>query len=83
MKPHYYEDTDSLYIDLSEGVSTDSRELSDGFVVDYDVGVTSWASTSNMPLNISTYPNLVYLPDRIYEGELRHQAIGQANGVLL
>ncbi|AFL90132.1 hypothetical protein Terro_3924 [Terriglobus roseus DSM 18391] len=28
-------------------------------------------------------PNLFYLPDRIYEGELRHQAIGQAGGVLL
>jgi uncharacterized DUF497 family protein len=28
-------------------------------------------------------PGLTYLPDRIYEGELRHQAIGQANGVLL
>ena len=28
-------------------------------------------------------PNLFYLPDRIYEGELRHQAIGQVDGVLL
>lgn len=36
MKLHYYEDTDSLYIDCADGVSVDSRELSDGFVVDYD-----------------------------------------------
>ncbi len=36
MKLHYYEDTDSLYIDLSDRVSADSRELSDGFVVYYD-----------------------------------------------
>ena len=37
MKLHYYEDTDSLYIDLSNGVSADSRELSEGLVVDYDL----------------------------------------------
>ncbi|GAA3746840.1 DUF2283 domain-containing protein [Terriglobus aquaticus] len=36
MKLHYYEDTDSLYIDLAEAVSADSREVSDGVVVDYD-----------------------------------------------
>jgi len=36
MKLHYYEDTDSLYIDLSDAVSADSREVSEDFVVDYD-----------------------------------------------
>lgn len=36
MKLHYYEETDSLYIDLSQAVSADSRELSEDFVVDYD-----------------------------------------------
>ena len=36
MKLNYYEDTDSLYIDLSDGVSAESREVSDGLVVDYD-----------------------------------------------
>ena len=36
MKLHYYKDTDSLYIDLSHRSSAESRELSDGFVVDYD-----------------------------------------------
>jgi uncharacterized protein YuzE len=36
MKLNYYDDTDSLYIDLSSGKSVDSREISDGVVVDYD-----------------------------------------------
>jgi uncharacterized protein YuzE len=36
MKLNYYPDTDSLYIDLSEQTSTDSREISEGVVLDYD-----------------------------------------------
>ncbi len=32
----FYEDTDSLYIDLCDGVSAESREISDRLVVDYD-----------------------------------------------
>lgn len=32
----YYADTDSLYIDLSERVSVESREISEGVVLDYD-----------------------------------------------
>jgi uncharacterized protein YuzE len=32
----YYQDTDSLYIDLSETPSTDSREIAEGIVLDYD-----------------------------------------------
>ncbi len=36
MKLNYYPDTDSLYIDLSEKSSTESREVSDGVVLDYD-----------------------------------------------
>jgi len=36
MKLHYYQDTDSLYIDLSSKVSANSEEISDGLVVDYD-----------------------------------------------
>jgi len=35
MKLNYYADTDSLYIDLSEQPSVESREISEG-VVDYD-----------------------------------------------
>jgi uncharacterized protein YuzE len=36
MKLNYYADTDSLYIDLSELPSVESREISEGVVVDYD-----------------------------------------------
>ena len=36
MKLNYYPDTDSLYIDLSERPSTESREISEGVVLDYD-----------------------------------------------
>ncbi len=35
MKIHYYKDTDSLYIDLSSTPSGDSKEVSDGVVLDY------------------------------------------------
>lgn len=36
MRFHYYPDTDSLYIDLSEKASADSREVADGVVLDFD-----------------------------------------------
>jgi uncharacterized protein YuzE len=36
MKLHYYPETDSLYIELSPQPSTDSREISEGLVVDFD-----------------------------------------------
>jgi uncharacterized protein YuzE len=36
MKLNYYSDTDSLYIDLSEQPSVESREISEGIVLDYD-----------------------------------------------
>lgn len=36
MKINYYAETDSLYIDLSSRPSVDSREVSDGVVLDYD-----------------------------------------------
>ena len=36
MRINYYPDTDSLYIDLSSKTSVDSREVSDGVVLDYD-----------------------------------------------
>jgi uncharacterized protein YuzE len=37
MKLNYDSDTDSLYIDLSEQPSVESREISEGIVLDYDV----------------------------------------------
>ena len=36
MKLNYYKDTDSLYIDLSAKPSAESREISNGVVLDYD-----------------------------------------------
>jgi uncharacterized protein YuzE len=36
MKVNYYRETDSLYIDLSERPSAESREISEGVVLDYD-----------------------------------------------
>jgi uncharacterized protein YuzE len=36
MKFHYYPETDSLYIDLSEKASANSREVAPGVVLDFD-----------------------------------------------
>ena len=36
MKVNYFPDTDSLYIDLAERPSVESREISEGIVLDYD-----------------------------------------------
>jgi len=36
MKMKYYETTDSLYIDLLEKPSADSREITEGVVLDFD-----------------------------------------------
>jgi len=36
MKLLYYADTDSLYIDLAERPSADSREVTPGVVLDFD-----------------------------------------------
>jgi uncharacterized protein YuzE len=36
MRFHYYPETDSLYVDLSEKTSVDSREVAPGVVLDFD-----------------------------------------------
>lgn len=36
MKLNYYPETDSLYIDLSGKASVESKEISEGVVLDYD-----------------------------------------------
>ena len=36
MKLNYYPETDSLYIDLAERSSIESKEVSEGVVLDYD-----------------------------------------------
>lgn len=38
MKLNYFPETDSLYIDLSAHPSVESREVSDGIVLDFDAG---------------------------------------------
>ena len=40
MKLNYYEETDSLYIDLSERTSVESREVAPGVVLDFDAAGT-------------------------------------------
>ncbi len=37
MKMNYYPETDSMYIDLSSKESVESKEISSGVVVDYDI----------------------------------------------
>ena len=68
MKLNYYPDTDSLYIDLSSKPSAESREVSEGIVLDYDadgnlVGIDidnasrkldlSEVVTSHIPVDVS------------------------------
>jgi uncharacterized protein YuzE len=36
MKLHYYPETDSLYIELREGVATETREIADGLNADFN-----------------------------------------------
>jgi uncharacterized protein YuzE len=36
MKLNYFADTDSLYIELAAQPSTESKEVSEGVVIDYD-----------------------------------------------
>lgn len=38
MKLNYHAQTDSLYIELSDRPSSESREISSGVVLDYDAG---------------------------------------------
>ncbi len=56
MKLHYYPETDSLYIDLAERSSVDSREIADGLVVDFDgqgrvVGIDIQHASQTLDLN--------------------------------
>jgi uncharacterized protein YuzE len=56
MKLNYYADTDSLYIDLAERASVESREVSEGIVLDYDragnlVGIDIDNASTKVQLN--------------------------------
>lgn len=63
MKVNYFPDTDSLYIDLSERTSTESREVSEGVVLDYDcegnlVGIDIDNASSKVQLDKLTVSRL-------------------------
>jgi uncharacterized protein YuzE len=68
MKLNYYPDTDSLYIDLSEKTSVDSKEISEGIVLDYDadgnlVGIDIDNASKKVSLNkliLSRLPSEVH-----------------------
>lgn len=56
MKLNYYQETDPLYIDLNSQWSTDSREIADGLVVDFDssgniVGIDIQYASQKLDLN--------------------------------
>ena len=56
MKLNYHADTDSLYIDLAERTSVESREISEGVVLDYDragnlVGIDIDNASTKVQLN--------------------------------
>lgn len=56
MKINYYAETDSLYIDLSSKPSVDSREVSEGIVLDYDadgnlVGIDIDQASTKLEIN--------------------------------
>jgi uncharacterized protein YuzE len=67
MKLKYYKDTDSLYIDLSGNLSSESREVSAGIVLDYDdkgnlVGIDIDNATTKIALEklvISSLPGTI------------------------
>ena len=67
MKMKYYKDTDSLYIDLSESPSAETREVSEGVNLDYDamgnlVGIdidNATAKVSMERLIVSSLPGIV------------------------
>ena len=63
MKLNYYPDTDSLYIDLSEQASVESRQISEGIVLDYDadgnlVGIDIDNASEKVDLQKLTISNL-------------------------
>jgi hypothetical protein len=59
MKLNYHPDTDSLYIDLSEETSIESREISDGVVLDYDAKDNASAEVDLRKLIVSKLPGPV------------------------
>ena len=59
MKLNYHPETDSLYIDLSEKTSVETREISEGVLLDYD------AEGQLVGIDIDNASNKVQLKDLI------------------
>jgi uncharacterized protein YuzE len=59
MKLNYYPETDSLYIDLSEKTSVETREISEGVLLDFD------ADGHLVGIDIDNASNKVQLKDLI------------------
>lgn len=59
MKLNYHPETDSLYIDLSEKASVETREISEGVLLDYD------ADGHLVGIDIDNASNKVQLKDLI------------------
>ena len=63
MKLNYFRETDSLYIELAEQPTVDSREVSEGVVLDYDaagmlVGIDIDNASTKVDMRILTLSNL-------------------------
>jgi uncharacterized protein YuzE len=70
MKINYYPETDSLYIDLSRKTSVESREVSDGIVLDYDdagnlVGIDIDHASVKLDINEITLGRLPILAEPV------------------
>ena len=70
MKLNYYPETDSLYIDLSEQPSVESREISEGVILDYDakgniVGIDIDNASVKVELNQLNQLILSKLPSKV------------------
>ena len=68
MKLNYYQETDSLYIDLSVGKSAKSHEISEGVVLDYNskgklIGID--IDNASKKLDLSKL-QLVHIPGEVY-----------------
>ena len=63
MKLNYFSDTDSLYIELAEQTSVESREVSEGVVIDFDargnlVGIDIDNASTKVDMRILKLSNL-------------------------
>jgi len=70
MKLNYYEETDSLYIDFSDKPSKESKEISEGVVLDYDengsiVGIDIDNATKKLDMKQFSFNRLPFKNDKV------------------